>query len=329
MGHLERDKPKWLFILNPIAGGGRALRSWPAVAAELQTQGVKYDVVHTQRPGHALELAAAHCRSYGRIVAVGGDGTCQEVVRGLVQAGAQADTALGVLPLGTGNDFARGLGLPTEPRQALRALLAAEVHQVDLARVNGRPFINVAGIGFDAEVAALLNRNRDRIPFRVPGPALYLAGILYELIRYRNAPLSLTWETGELAQKALLVAVGNGRCYAGGLQMCPHAEMDDGAFDVVVAGDLHRLHVLRLLPTLFSGEHLKDPQVKLFRCRHLRVEGPPHLSIHADGEVIGQLPAEFTLEKSALAVLRPVVWAARSAPVQTAETRSQVSLFCL
>ncbi|MBE3576166.1 MAG: diacylglycerol kinase family lipid kinase [Limnochordales bacterium] len=312
---MERDDQRWLFILNPTAGGGRAGRLWPGLAAELDSQGIKYQVVRTEGPGHARELAMANSGRYERIVAVGGDGTCQEVVRGVVEANspaanpgnptpnpaAPAVIPLGVLPLGTGNDFARGLGLPTDPRQALRALLSAEVRFVDLARVNGRPFINVAGVGFDAEVAALINR----IHVRLPGPAMYLAGILYELIRYHNAPLSLTWESGKWEGKALMVAVGNGTCYAGGLKMTPYARMDDGLFDVVIAGDLRRLRILRLLPDLARGDHLRDRQVRLIRCHHLRVEGPPHLSVHADGEVVGRLPAEFTLEKGRLAVLRP------------------------
>lgn len=297
-------------IVNPTAGNGRVRRRWPGIHRRLVAAlGSEPAVWFTEGPGHAGELArAAAAESYDWVAACGGDGTVHEVVNGLCRARyddglGEAVPALLVIPAGTGNDFARSLALPIHPDAALDLLAAGKLQPrwVDAGFVAGRYFVNVGGVGFDAEVAAEVNR----IGKRLPGAATYVWALLKKLVTYRNEKVLIEAAGRRLEQKILLVAVGTGRYYGGGMMILPHADPADGLLDACIGGDLSRLGTLALLPRIFSGGHVGHPQVAFLKADRVRIDGPRHLHVHADGEVVGRLPVEFRAVPAAVRLLSP------------------------
>ncbi|HCJ11296.1 MAG TPA: hypothetical protein DHW14_09080 [Clostridiales bacterium] len=291
-----------LFIVNPVAGGGRGLRVWRAVERALLERGCPAEHRFTGGRGAATELAAEVRRAgYDRVVGIGGDGTIQEIVNGLLDEEARCPTALAVIPGGTGNDFSKMLGYPQNPLKALEVALGGRELTLDVGRIGRRYFINIAGVGFDAEVAAFLNLR----PKRLPGVLTYLFGVLVMLFRYRPAPLELAMDDLTLKEKCLLVSVCNGHSHAGGMKMCPGARPDDGVLDICVAGNLSRLETLMLLPRVFWGGHTRHRKVRLYRTTEIRIASRTPLHVQADGEVLGRLPAEIRIVPGALRVIGP------------------------
>jgi len=302
----EKNPGRRIFvILNPEAGRGRARKLWPRISQTLRAAMNPADlqVVETQAPGEAVDLARwAVEKGYDIVAACGGDGTLHETVNGLARAGAAAGPgALMLLPAGTGNDFARSLGLPLDPIRVAQAMARSRTVNVDLGRAGNSYFVNVAGVGFDAEVAAEVNRGGKIVGGTLP----YLWAVMKKLVTYRNAPLEIHLNQQVLRRRALLVAVGIASYYGGGLRILPGADLLDGRLDIIVGGDLGKLATLGLLPRLFSGSHVHHPLVELDRAAQVRIEGPDHLHVHADGEVIGRLPVEFACIPEGLRLILP------------------------
>ncbi len=294
-----------LVIVNPTAGGGRALRSVEWLRERLgQRPDARFEV--TRRRGDAESLAAAAAGAgHDRVIAVGGDGTVQEVVNGLL-SGAQPPE-LGIVPLGSGNDLARSLGLPADPAMAWRAAIGHQTRTLDVARArNGdganRWFASAGGIGFDAQVAAAMI---DRRGWQA-GRAGYLLSTLAELRRYSNRRVNLTVDGASFAHDVLLVAIANGAYYGGGMRIAPGAQPDDGILDVCVVGDISRMAAIRQLPNLYRGTHVRHPQVSTMTGRTVEVDGDPTTRIHLDGEPFGSLPLRVSLVAGPLDVAAPV-----------------------
>lgn len=295
-------------ILNPVAARGRIRRTWPRVEAALRKVAEwQPDVWLSQRPGHAVELAQrAALEGYEWIAVAGGDGSVHEVVNGICKARfhhgvSEQYPSLVVIPAGTGNDFARSLGLPRDPVTAAAGLASTQVDLIDVGQVGDNYFANIAGTGFDAEVAADVNRGGKRAGGALP----YVWSVLKKLFSYHNQQLRIELDGQVIDQKCLLVAVGLSPYYAGGMHILPNADPRDGYFDVCVCGDLRKLDVLSLLPRIFSGGHVGYPGVEFYRARHVRIEGPQRLHVQADGEIVGSLPIEFSCLPKALRVIKP------------------------
>lgn len=285
-------------IVNPIAGGGRVRRRWPRLEQALHERGVRWQAFWTEYGGHATALAQQACQQrYDAVVAVGGDGTLNEVVNGAVGS----DVPVGLIPLGTGVDFSRSAKLPRSPGEALDVILAGRVQRVDVGVVNDRYFCNVAGTGFDATVADRVNRSGLKRGGVIP----YVQAIFQTLFTYNNAPFKISLDDEKHEVTSLLMAVANGRYYGGGLMICPEAELADGCFDVCIVGDVGKISTLLLLPRVFSGGHKTHPRVQFIRARRVTVEGPTDLRVQADGELIGNLPATFEMKQAALPMLLP------------------------
>jgi diacylglycerol kinase (ATP) len=293
-----------LVIVNPTAGGGRAARVMPSLRERLGPR-PEARIEVTGRPGDAESLAAgAAAAGHDRVIVIGGDGTVQEVVNGLLAGGSPAE--LGIVPLGSGNDLARSLGLPAEVASAWRVAVGRETRSIDVARArNGdgteRWFASAGGIGFDAQVAAAMI---DRGGWQA-GRAGYLLTTLNELRRFSNRPIRLTVDGISSDHDVLLVAIANGAYYGGGMRIAPDAHPDDGLLDVCIVGDISRMTAIRQLPNLYRGTHVRHPQVSLFRGRSIEVDGDTATRVHLDGEPFGNLPLRVSVVRGALEVAGP------------------------
>lgn len=233
-----------------------------------------------------------------RVVAVGGDGTVTAVANEL----AFTDTALGVIPGGTGNDFCRNSGIPRDPRGALELAIQGNTQRIDIGQaVGGHHFLNVAGIGFDAEVAAAATG----LPSGLGGTLPYLLGALSTLSWYKPVHVDVTVDDQKFSGPSMLVAIANGRFYGGGMQIAPLASPDDGMLDVCIAGGLGRFELLKLLGRVYSGTHIRHPKVCMLRGRQVRLQVKGGVRAHLDGEPLRSESLEFKVHPRALSVAMP------------------------
>ncbi|HEX5819688.1 MAG TPA: diacylglycerol kinase family protein [Gemmatimonadales bacterium] len=285
-------------IVNPVAGGGRALRRARAAEALLADRGHAVDLRTTEGPGHARALArAAVIAGVPRILACGGDGTLHEVAGGLCGSG----TDLVVLPCGRGNDFAGALGLPHRVEEVVATMLGGRPVRLDLGAVNGEPYCTVAAIGFDSEVAQHVAEGGKR----TAGRHVYLVAALAMLFPYRAADFRFEGDFGVREGRYLLGAAANTARYGAGVRIAPDARADDGLLDVCLVRDLPRLTALQLIPGTYRGTHVRRPEVEVVRTRELRVSADRPMPVVADGEVVATLPATLGVLPRALGVVLP------------------------
>ena len=277
--------PKIKLILNPICNHGRSLQS----AADLRPllAGQDADWGGTEYPGHAIELARlAGEQGYGLVVALGGDGTVHEVVNGLMQVAPEKRPALGIIPIGSGNDFAHILAIPPDPGLALRSALNGASRPLDIASVqdeNGRLeyFNNTIGIGFDAVVNIYTRRIT-----RIHGFMMYFIALIQTIFRSFDA-IDLHVETDQESWdlNTLMLALGNGPREGGGFLVTPAARYDDGILNYVTIRKISRLMMLRLVPEVMNGTHGRFKVVQMGTCRKMSVVSRQPLYVHCDGEV--------------------------------------------
>lgn len=270
-----------VLVVNPCAGRGSGARLAPEVVRELRRLGVDAEMRLTARPRHAIELvAAAVADGANEVLVAGGDGTIFEAVNGLLAKGP-TPCALGIIPIGTGNDFVKMLGL-TDWRVACARIATGQTRAVDIGRCGKHYFANGVGVGFDAQVAHLANG----IGWLSGTPVYALALLRILAFDYRRPHLRITHDGGEFDQPVTLVAIANGRCYGGAFHVAPNASLDDGLLELVVAEGLSRTRVLGLLPRVLKGTHLDHPAVIALRSRHVHIDASTPVVVHADGEIL-------------------------------------------
>ena len=279
--------PTHLIIVNPTAGRGAARSAVPRVQEMLSDLGISYDLAYTERPWHAAELARqAAASGYQVVVALGGDGTSNEVLNGLIEAqeAGEGDAAMGVLCVGTGNDFAYGAGIPLDLEAGCAVLARGRTRTIDVGHARGlRYFGNGVGIGFDAVVNVQAARYT-----RLRGFAVYLIAVLRTLLFYYRAPLTrIELDDGTIEQPTLMVSVMNGRRMGGGFLMAPHSAPDDGLFDLCIAAKMNQLQMLSFVPRFMRGTQVGRPRITMARSRRVRVTivGGTQV-VHADGETL-------------------------------------------
>lgn len=283
-------------IANPASGRGGAASRRQELVGLLTARGKGWEIWDTTGPGSAEFLARKAAEQKVEIVAAaGGDGTLGEVVNGL----AGSNSALAVLPMGTGNDCARTLGIGTNLELAVQQLFEADPVPIDLGMAGDRLFINVAGCGFDAEVARAVNQGHRKLK----GTMAYLAAVLQTLRTFQAVPLKIELDGELVEEKAMLCAVANCRSYGGGMLIAPQASITDGLLDIVLIKEAGVVEFLRAFPKVFSGRHLTHPKVRTFRAAKVRVSSPVDPLVLADGEVIPGLPLDFSVRPGAVKVI--------------------------
>jgi len=297
-----------VLILNPRSGRGQGRRRRSELeelltAAAKEAGGTEWRIVETQAAGDATKLARQAVRDGVTVVAaVGGDGTLNEVVNGLVgRDPAESNVACGLIPLGTGNDFARCIGLGTDLKRSVDTLFSGAARPVDVGRAGDRWFLNIAGCGFDALVADRINRAGRRLR----GTTAYIAAVCDCLRTLKPAQLTLTLDGQRLETSALMCSVANATSYGGGMLVAPDAKIDDGLFDICLIREASRLEFLLAFPRVFKGTHVTHPKVTMLRAATVHVESDPLLPVLIDGDVMGTTPITFTNHRHTLGMLTP------------------------
>jgi diacylglycerol kinase (ATP) len=266
---------KVAIIVNPVSGKGKSLGLLPRIVGWCQKNGVEFRLFTTTKPGDGTGQARlAKLAGYERVVALGGDGTINEV--GQVLLGT--NTVMGVLPGGSGNDFLKMLGKKMNLNEAMKIAFHGEPHEVDVGIANGRPFFNVVGIGFDARVALEARRSR------LPGFSSYLWSVFKVLRNHRPLPLDIELDQLKFSENVTLVSVGNGRSSGGGFYLTPRAKLDDGLLDICVMGYFPRSKVFSVLPRALKGTHVRLDGVRVYRSRRILVRSAEGFPVHIDGE---------------------------------------------
>lgn len=304
----DYDDQTWLLLLNPISGRGAGLRDRVPIEAAIEAHGMKHAAAVSAYSGHIVTLVKeAIGRGCRRILVAGGDGSLSEAVNGIFtqHSVAAEQVTLALLPIGTGNDWARGRGIPGDYHAALGLIAADRVHLHDVGHIEftavgavtpRRYFINVAGTGFDAGVV-------ERMPSRRLGRLAYLLGLLRELADYRPLPLRLRIGDQRVNADAFVFFACIGRYCGGGMQIAPKAQCDDGLFDLTLVRYLGRIELLLNLGRLFDGTLPEHRKVTTWSHASVDIEGPDGTAVEADGELVGHLPARLGILPKALRIV--------------------------
>jgi len=265
-------------VVNPAACRGKRAGIPPALATALDRHRLPFEMVHTTRPGEARALVAAAGGAFDTVVVCGGDGTLHEVLQSL----DLERHVLGLVPAGTGNDFAWMNGWPHSVEACVARLAAGRERRVDLGLWNDMRFHNSIGLGFEGRVNYESHRIR-----RLRGPAVYLAAVVRALHRRRPIPLRIDWGDGTWEGNVFLASVCIGARVGGAFHLAPGARNDDGLFDLCTARDIDLWRLLALLPRTFRGTHVRSRHVRLQRAAQLTIEAPLGIPAHVDGEFVG------------------------------------------
>jgi len=283
------------FIVNPVAGGGRAYRKIPEIRRIMKKKLIDYKIFITKYAGHGKILARkAALSGFKVVVAVGGDGTVLEVVNGIKGTPA----ALGVIPVGTGNDFARFFHIPKKIEKAIDVLIMGNVKVIDAALINGiLTFGNIASTGIASETAALAVRFKKFLS----GIWAYLVALLNVLFRYKPYSVKIKMDGKEIKKDITIFAAGVLSYYAGGIKLLPGADPHDGCLDVMIVGRVNKLKILVLLPLVIFGKHVHlKSLVETYRTKKVEIEADKEIPITVDGEILYSSKIEIKVEENAI-----------------------------
>ncbi len=308
----QTDTNRWFVVVNPVAGSGKGLEDYPLISKLLRDANISCEPVFTEHKFHAVELTvAAIKRGHRKILVVGGDGTVHEVVNGLFiqDIVSPTDVLLGVIAVGTGNDWVRTFGTPKRYQDAIRAISeeayflqdVGEVSYIESQYRQSRYMANVAGIGFDAHV------QKNFMHLRLKGRTnkfSYIRSMIRSFFSYKNTGVKI-WVDDELTYNNLMFSAAIGICKynGGGMQQLPTAIADDGLLDISMIKPLRFWHMLFRFKLLFDGGIHRIGHVSSARGETIRVESTPEIHIEVDGELLGKSPFEFSVHHKAIKIV--------------------------
>jgi YegS/Rv2252/BmrU family lipid kinase len=306
-----KKRADWLVIINPNAGIRKGERDWPGISSILVRHEFDFQPVFTERPRHAIEIARKNIEAgFTKIIVVGGDGTLNEVINGLFLQSKYPTTGitLGMITVGTGNDWGRMLHIPEDYEQAVLIIKECRTFVQDAGivryQINGnredRYFINIAGLGFDAVVTKKANQLKER---GKGGPLLYFANIFTSLLNYRyvNALISIDGQNYE--NKIFSMNIGIGKYNGGGMMQVPGAIADDGLFDLTVIKKISKPDVIMSLRKLYNGRITEHPKVETYTGKSIIIDSDSRILLETDGESLGHTPLEFKIIPKSVQVI--------------------------
>ena len=284
----------WLLAVNPTSGRGKGERVSREVADFLSSRGIEYRIVTGANPIVFQENLRREVRNliYAAkvIAAIGGDG----LIHMTLQVAIESKLPMVTIPAGTGNDFARTLGWnPDRPLDPLWAAINQDFKAIDVGLIDGEYFGAIASTGFDS----LVNERANRMKWP-KGPAKYNVAMAIELPRFQPKRYRFALDGRDFEREAMLIAIGNGRSYGGGMLVCPDADINDGLLDLMILNPLSKREFIRMFPSVYEGKHVEHPKVEILRGREIQIEA--NAVVYADGERIGPLPANITVANGAL-----------------------------
>jgi YegS/Rv2252/BmrU family lipid kinase len=295
-GGEARGARRFALLVNPNSAGGRALKALPTVHAQLDQLGATHRTITTRSIDHAYEEAGRAVADGETVVALGGDG----LLRPIAGALKGTDSAVAIIPCGRGNDFARVLGIPKDPAEAARVAVEGQERLVDVANVEGTPYMGIASFGFDSDSNRIANEAK-----LVKGNAVYVYAALRALAAWKPATFTVKVDGERHEMTGYTVAVGNSKAYGGGMFVLPQAELDDGKLDVMLVKESSKLRFVAELPKVFKGAHLDSEYTEFFRGEEIEVSSDRPFAIYADGDPIGATPAIIRVERRCLRVIAP------------------------
>ena len=304
---------KHLVIVNPNAGGRKAEKDWPKIESLIKEQGIDYELIFTKYRHHAIQLVPEKITNnhYRKIIAVGGDGTVNEVVNGIFAQSAvpTKEIQLGVIMIGTGNDWGKMFDIPNDYSEAISLITAGKSFIQDVGHVSyfigdkekTRYFINCAGLGFDALVTETTNKDKDS---GKSSTLSYFKSLIGSLFKYKPVDVKVQIDNREILNgKLFTLSLGIGKYTGGGMQQNPNAIADDGLFDLMLVDNIAKTKLIRKIKKLYDGSINDIEEVQSFRSNNLKVESDYKLMLEVDGESLGHAPFTFGLISESLQVV--------------------------
>lgn len=294
---------KWFAIVNPYSGNGKTQKNWPVILKTLKKNNIDIEYSFTSGQGKGIDITRQVLDSgYKKFIAVGGDGTINEVLNGLMFEGEEKlkGIELAILDNGTGSDFVRTINQKTGVNEFIKILQGNKSIMVDVGRVDfesfdgtkkRRYFLNAANIGIGAEAVNRVNQGSKALGSKVT----YYAGTVRTFLKYENINLTCRINQEEIKGPICGIVVCNGRYIGGGMQIAPQAQIDDGYFDVIVLQDISKIKFLTLLPLIYSGKHTLIENISMYRCKSFSLSSEDYLLLETDGEIPGISPSTFEI----------------------------------
>ncbi len=294
----------YVFIVNTNAGNGKAIIAWNRVEVILKQRKIPYIYQLTTSSEEASNFVRDHVvlKPYDKLIVVGGDGTVQSILSEIVER----PLSIGIIPTGSGNDFARSMGVPLQVDLALEYILSGSARKMDILFTDGRYCMTIIGVGLDGMVAKVVNEAWYKRWLQKIGLAdwSYILGFVSVLFRYKPGEVSICLDDQVYPfTQVWLVAVANFPYYGGGMKVCPEALMDDGLLDICVVHNISRLKLLLVFSKVFKGNHTTHPAVTMLRGKEVNISSEEPLMIHGDGEMMGQTPIEIRVKHKIISVI--------------------------
>ncbi|MDQ2699896.1 MAG: diacylglycerol kinase family lipid kinase [Actinomycetota bacterium] len=291
------NERNYAVIINPSAGGGRALKLLPEVERELDARRMVFRVERTRSTEHGIDIALDALEAREIPVVMSGDG----LLGAIGGAMAGSTSPLGLIPAGRGNDLARGLGIPTAPADAVRCLDEGFVRSIDVGEANGERFLGIASLGFDSDANRIANEAKV-----LKGTMVYAYAAVRALIGWKPARFSLVEGGVQKRFTGYTVAVANNAYYGGGMKVAPDADLSDGKLDVVVINEVGKFRFVLNLPRVFKGTHVGDEEVvQTWKTSGVEIKASRPFTVYADGDPLTELPARIRALPSALRMIVP------------------------